>query len=131
MRNLAIALRLTCLAVLAFCSQTFAQTQDDLFNGDILHEIRLYIAPEDYVTFKQTNFTCQTQDLEALAGEVISPLPRVVCHFRSSFIGNSMGPMSLCHRVRSSRMVREAEAITNHHSRSISAATRAGILFWA
>src|SRR5262245_35733844 len=67
MRNPASALSLTCLAVLAFCSQTFAQTQDDLFNGDILHEIRLYIAPEDYVTFKQTNFTCQTQDFEALA----------------------------------------------------------------
>src|SRR5438445_2018010 len=85
MRNLTIAPVLASLAVLTFCSQAFAQTQDDLFNGDILHEIRLYIAPEDYVTFKETNFTCQTQELEALAGAVISPLPRVICHFPVEF----------------------------------------------
>jgi len=85
MRNLTIASVLASLAVLTFCSQAFAQTQDDLFNGDILHEIRLYIAPEDYVTFKETNFTCETQELEALAGEVISPLPRVICWFPVEF----------------------------------------------
>src|SRR5436309_13648329 len=81
MRNLTIASVLASLAVLTFCSQAFAQTQDDLFNGDILHEIRLYTAPEDYETYKETNFTCQAQELEVLAGEVISPLPRVICRF--------------------------------------------------
>src|SRR5213596_2755201 len=85
MRNLTIASVLASLAVLTFCSQAFAQTQDDLFNGDILHEIRLYTAPEDYETFKETNFTCQAQELEALAGEVISPLPRVICWFPVEF----------------------------------------------
>jgi len=85
MRNLRVAPFLASLAVLTFCSLAFAQTQDDLFNGDILHEIRLYIAPEDYVTFKETNFTCETQELEALAGEVISPLPRVICWFPVEF----------------------------------------------
>jgi spore coat protein CotH len=70
---------------LAFSFQSFAQTSDDLFNGDILHEIRIYIDPADYTTFKLTNFTCETQDLEALAGVVISPLPRVECHFPIEF----------------------------------------------
>src|SRR5207247_9934322 len=81
MRNLTIASVLASLAVLTFCSQAFAQTQDDLFNGDILHEIRLYTAPEDYETFKETNFTCQAQELDALAGAVISPLPSGICWF--------------------------------------------------
>jgi len=85
MRNLRIAAVSASFAVLTFCFPAFAQTQADLFNGDILHEVRLYIAPEDYVTFKETNFTCQTQDLEALAGHFVSPLPRIVCHFPVEF----------------------------------------------
>ncbi|HLH30495.1 MAG TPA: CotH kinase family protein [Terriglobia bacterium] len=66
-------------------SDASAQTQDDLFNGDVLHEIRIYIAPQDYATFKQTNFTCEDQDIEALQGQVISPLPRVICWFPIEF----------------------------------------------
>src|SRR5205814_1795061 len=62
-----------------------AQTSDDLFNGDVLQEIRLYISPTDYATFKQTNFVCQQQDLEALAGQYVSPLPRVECWFPTEF----------------------------------------------
>jgi spore coat protein CotH len=62
-----------------------AQTSDDLFNGDILQEIRIYIAPRDYATFKETNFTCEAQELEALAGQVISNLPRVICDFAIEF----------------------------------------------
>ncbi len=71
--------------VLAFSSLSFAQTQDDLFNGDILHEIRIYIDPADWATFHATNFTCLDQDFRALEGEVISPLPRVECHFPIEF----------------------------------------------
>src|SRR5438034_7764292 len=73
------------LATLVCSAHSFAQTQDDLFNGDVLHEIRIYIAPQDYETFKQTNFECQKQELEALAGETISPLPRVICWFPIEF----------------------------------------------
>jgi len=76
---------LASLAILSFSSGAFAQTPDDLFNGAILHEIRIFIAPQDYATFKETNFTCQFQDLDALAGKVISPLPRVICHFPVEF----------------------------------------------
>src|SRR5437870_3694659 len=85
MRNRIIPFVLASLAILSFSSQAFAQTQDDLFNGDVLHEIRLYMSPEDIATLKQTNFTCQTQELEALAGKVISPLPRITCHFPVEF----------------------------------------------
>src|ERR1700674_5044353 len=71
--------------ILVFKLSSFAQTSDDLFNGDILHEIRIYIAPQDYATFKQTNFLCQQQDLAALAGAIISNYPRVVCDFAVEF----------------------------------------------
>src|SRR5207237_7238456 len=57
----------------------------EFFNGDVIQEIRIYIDPADYETFHVTNFICQTQDLEALAGQVISPLPRVECHFPIEF----------------------------------------------
>ncbi len=131
MRNLTIAPVLASLAVLTFCSQAFAQTQDDLFNGDILHEIRLYIAPEDYVTFKETNFTCQTQELEALAGAMISPLPRVICHFPVEFHWKFNGIDITLPRLPSSHTAREAAAISSHPSRSTSAATRAATTFSA
>jgi len=72
-----------CISV--FPSRSFAQTTDDLFNGDILHEMRIYIAPQDYATFKQTNFICEDQDLAALAGAQISTLPRIVCDFAIEF----------------------------------------------
>ena len=91
MRNGMIGFILASLAILSFSWVAFAQTQDDLFNGDILHEIRIYIAPQDYVTFKETNFTCQSQELEALAGKVISSLPRVICHFPIEFRGSWTG----------------------------------------
>jgi spore coat protein CotH len=64
---------------------SFAQTSDDLFDGDILQEIRIYIAPQDYTTFKDTNFVCQQQELAALAGQEISSLPRVICDFAIEF----------------------------------------------
>ena len=70
---------------LAFSFQSFAQTQDDLFNGDILHEVRIYIGPRDYATLKQTNFICPEQDLRAQAGERISTLPRIECWFAIEF----------------------------------------------
>ena len=73
------------IGILTYCACVFAQTQDDLFNGDILHEVRLYMAPQDLDTFKQTNFECEAQELEVLAGEVISPLPRVICWFPVEF----------------------------------------------
>src|SRR5437867_2405060 len=79
------------LATLVCSAHSFAQTQDDLFNGDVLHEIRIFIAPQDYETFKQTNFECQKQELEALAGETISPLPRVICWFPIEFHWNFNG----------------------------------------
>src|SRR5438552_3838796 len=77
-----------CILVLLavfFSSPSFAQTSDDLFNGDVLHEIRLYVSTSDIATLKLTNFTCQEQDLKALAGEVVSALPRVECHFPVEF----------------------------------------------
>src|SRR5438045_2371102 len=73
------------LSIPLFAFPSFAQTSDDFFNGDILHEIRIYIAPQDYATLKQTNFTCEKQDIDALAGEVISNLPRIVCDFAAEF----------------------------------------------
>jgi spore coat protein CotH len=85
MRHKFIGLASLCLSILIFAPSGFAQTQDDLFNGDILHEIRLYMSPDDFATFKETNFTCEFQELDALAGEVISPLPRVICHFPVEF----------------------------------------------
>ena len=71
--------------ILAFSFQSFAQTSDDLFNGDILHEIRIYIDPRDYATLKETNFICPEQDFRALAGERISALPRIECWFSVEF----------------------------------------------
>lgn len=85
MRNRIIIVMLVSLAILTCSPHSFAQTQDDLFNGDLLHEIRLYMARQDLETFKQTNFKCADQELEALAGEIISPLPRVVCWFPVEF----------------------------------------------
>jgi spore coat protein CotH len=75
----------TSLWILLCVSESVAQTSDDLFNEDILHEISIYIAPEDYATLKQTNFICAKQDRRALAGEEISTLPRVECHFPIEF----------------------------------------------
>jgi spore coat protein CotH len=73
------------LASVLFVCQSFAQTSDDLFNEDILHEIRIYIAPEDYATLKETNFICREQELKALEGKQVSTLPRVECHFPIEF----------------------------------------------
>jgi spore coat protein CotH len=73
------------LSTLLFARQSFAQTSDDLFNEDVLHEIWIYIAPEDYATLKQTNFICAEQELRALRGEEVSTLPRVECHFPIEF----------------------------------------------
>jgi hypothetical protein len=70
---------------LTFSPLSFGQTADDLFNGDILHEIRIYIDPADYQTFHATNFTCLAQDMETLEGERLSPLPRIECHFPVEF----------------------------------------------
>src|SRR6516225_3538638 len=85
MRSRLIGAVVAPLAILICSSHLVAQTQDDLFNGDVLHEIRLYIAPQDLDTFRQTNFECQDQELESLAGEIISPLPRVICWFSVEF----------------------------------------------
>jgi spore coat protein CotH len=71
--------------ILAVSPQSFSQTSDDLFNGDVLHEIRIYIDPTDWNTFHVTNFTCEDQDIEALEGQVISPLLRIECHFPIEF----------------------------------------------
>jgi spore coat protein CotH len=73
------------LSAVLFASQSFAQTSDDLFNEDVLHEIWIYIAPEDYATLKQTNFICADQELRALFGQEVSTLPRVECHFPIEF----------------------------------------------
>jgi spore coat protein CotH len=73
------------LASVLFVCESYAQTSDDLFNEDILHEIRIYIAPEDYATLKQTNFICAEQELKTLFGEQVSSLPRVECHFPIEF----------------------------------------------
>ena len=85
MRNRLPTVLWASLIVLIWSKWSCAQTPDDLFNGDILHEIRIYIAPQDYDTFKQTNFECQDQEMRTLAGEVISPLPRVICWFPVEF----------------------------------------------
>ena len=85
MRNLMINLILALFWILAFSFHSFAQTSDDLFNGDILHEVRIYIDPRDYATLKETNFICPLQDLEALAGKRISALPRIECWFPVEF----------------------------------------------
>ena len=73
------------LSTLLFASPSFAQTSDDLFNEDILHEIWIYIAPEDYATLKETNFICAEQEMRALRGEEVSSWPRVECHFPIEF----------------------------------------------
>ena len=73
------------LAFGAFGSAAFAQTAGDFFNGDVLHEIRIYIAPADYATFLQTNFTCPAQEDAALAGQILSPVPRLTCWFPIEF----------------------------------------------
>jgi spore coat protein CotH len=85
MPNRALTVIFVFLAILTCSPHLFAQTQDDLFNSDILHEVRLYMAPQDLVTFKETNFECEDQELEGLAGETISPLPRVICWFPVEF----------------------------------------------
>jgi hypothetical protein len=41
---------LASLGIWTCSSLLFAQTQDDLFNGDIFHEVRLYMAPQDLDT---------------------------------------------------------------------------------
>src|SRR5215467_11036916 len=85
MRNRMVILFFLCAGCFNCSSQSFAQTLDDLFNGDILHEMRIYIAPQDFDTFKQTNFECEDQELESLAGEIVSVLPRVICWFPIEF----------------------------------------------
>jgi spore coat protein CotH len=79
------------LSILMWSCRLSAQTQDDLFNGEVLHEIRIYIAPQDYATFKETNFTCEDQEIASLQGQVISPLPRVICWFPIEFHWNFNG----------------------------------------
>jgi spore coat protein CotH len=85
MRNRIIIILFVLSATLGWTSSSFAQTQDDLFNGDVLHEIRLYMSPDDLATFKQTNFECEDQELKALAGDLISALPRIICWFPVEF----------------------------------------------
>ena len=85
MHHRLIAIVLATLGIWTCSSRLLAQTQDDLFNGDILHEVRLYMAPQDLDTFKQTNFECQRQETAALAGEFVSPLPRIICWFPVEF----------------------------------------------
>jgi spore coat protein CotH len=85
MSNRQIAVILVSLGIWTCSPRLFAQTQDDLFNGDIFHEVRLYMAPQDLDTFKQTNFECQKQEIAALAGEFVSPLPRIICWFPVEF----------------------------------------------
>src|SRR4051794_36125054 len=85
MRNRLVGLIFFSFSVLALSLPAFAQTSDDLFSDDVLHEIRIYINPADYATFHVTNFICQQQDLATLAGQDLSPLPRVECHFPIEF----------------------------------------------
>ena len=73
------------LWLLMFAAPSFAQTQDDLFNGDILHEVRIYVNPEDLVTLKQNIDICPNQDLEALEGERVPNVPRIECWFAVDF----------------------------------------------
>jgi spore coat protein CotH len=84
-RNRILQLIVLCCCFLAFSSLSFGQTADDLFNGDVLHEVRIYIDPVDYQTFHETNFPCEAQDIETLEGERLSPLPRIECHFPIEF----------------------------------------------
>src|SRR6266566_4771708 len=116
MRNLMINLILALFWILAFSFHSFAQTSDDLFNGDVLHEVRIYIDPRDYATFKETNFICPLQDLEALAGKRISALPRIECWFPVEF-----------HWMFKAR---EAAAILSRPLRSNSAGTKVRTIFW-
>src|SRR5437773_11728653 len=85
MRNRMIDFIFALFWILTFSFASFAQTTDDFFNGDILQEIRIYIAPADYATLKETNFICKDQDQKALAGERISVLPRIECWFAAEF----------------------------------------------
>jgi spore coat protein CotH len=86
MRNRNVYFLFAVVALLAgFPRVSFAQTQDDLFNGDVLHEIRLYMNQTDWDTFHYTNFICEQQDIDALEGTYISPLPRIECHFPVEF----------------------------------------------
>jgi len=85
MRTRICSLIFASFSTLLFAFQSFAQTSDDLFNEDVLHEISIYIAPEDYATLKQTNFICADQELRALFGQEVSTLPRVECHFPIEF----------------------------------------------
>src|SRR5262245_49900079 len=85
MNNCLIGAMLASLGILTCFSPVFAQTQDDLFNGDILHEVSIYMAPQDLDTFKQTNFVCHDQEIAELEGEFVSPLPRIVCWFPVEF----------------------------------------------
>jgi spore coat protein H len=71
--------------VLLFMLPSFAQTQDDLFNGDVLHEVRIYINPQDLATMKQNINICPTQDLEALEGQRVPNVPRIECWFAVEF----------------------------------------------
>jgi spore coat protein CotH len=71
--------------ILAFSFQSFGQTSDDLFNGDVLQEIRIYIQPRDYATLKETEFICPMRDLLALEGNRVSDLPRIECWFAIEF----------------------------------------------
>src|SRR6185369_10259926 len=75
----------TFLLLMAVSIPCSAQTSDDFFNGDVLHEIRIYISPADYNTFHATNFICEQQDIEPLEGVKLSPLPRIECHFPIEF----------------------------------------------
>src|SRR5215471_5460728 len=85
MRDRGLSLILALLGIACFSTLAFSQTRDDLFNGDILHEIRLYINPSDWGTFHYTNFTCMNQEMDALEGTYILPVPRVECHFAVEF----------------------------------------------
>src|SRR2546422_266855 len=71
--------------ILAFSLQSFPQTSDDLFNANILHEVRIYIHPQDWAALRQTEDICALRDLEALAGQRVSSLPRVECDFAIEF----------------------------------------------
>src|SRR5882672_11100882 len=44
---------LVLILMLAANVHVFAQTTDDLFNGNILHEIRIVVHPRDWATLKQ------------------------------------------------------------------------------
>src|SRR5262245_42229142 len=73
------------LCLLAFTLPSSALTVDELFNGDRLHEVRIYIHPDDLATLKRNIDICPAQDLAALAGERVSNLPRIECWFSAEF----------------------------------------------